>query len=41
MKGSVDEIMQEELLGRVYEADMIIRYVEDARRRVCMTAHFD
>ncbi len=41
VKGSVDEIMQEELLGRVYEADMIIRYVEDARRRVCMTAHFD
>lgn len=40
VKGSVDEIMREDLLGRVYEADMIIRYVEDARRRVCMTAHF-
>lgn len=39
-KGSVDEIMQEDLLSRVYEADMIIRYVKDAGRRVCMTAHF-
>lgn len=40
VKGSVDEIMQEDLLGRVYEADMIIRYVQNARRRVCMTARF-
>lgn len=40
VKGTVDEIMQEEALRRVYEADMIIRYVPDARRRVCMTARF-
>lgn len=39
-KGTVDEIMQEEALRSVYEADMIIRYVPDARRRVCMTARF-
>lgn len=39
-KGAVDEIMREDLLVSVYEADMIIRYVEDAHRCVCMTASF-
>lgn len=39
-KGTVDEIMQEDRLKAVYQSDMIIRYVEDANRRVCMTARF-
>lgn len=39
-KGTVDEIMQEDRLEAVYQSEMVIRYVEDARRRVCMTARF-
>lgn len=39
-KGSVDEIMQENVLEEVYQSEMIIRYVEDAHRRVCITARF-
>lgn len=39
-KGSVDEIMQEDVLEEVYQSEMIIRYVEDAHRRVCITARF-
>ena len=39
-KGPVDEIMQEKRLEAVYQSEMIIRYVEDAGRRVCMTERF-
>ena len=40
-KGSVDEIMQEEILDEVYQAQLIIRDVPDAGRRVCMTPAFN
>ena len=39
-KGSVDEIMQEDVLEEVYQARLIIRDVADAGRRVCMTPAF-
>ena len=39
-KGSVDEIMQEDVLEEVYQAKLIIREVADAGRRVCMTPAF-
>lgn len=39
-KGSVDEIMQEDILASVYDAPLIIRDVQDARRRVCITPRF-
>ena len=39
-KGSVDEIMQEDILEEVYQAKLIIRDVADAGRRVCMTPAF-
>ncbi len=38
-KGTVEETMTEGILDEVYQSEMIIRYVEDAGRRVCMTAH--
>ena len=41
VKGAVGEIMQEDRLASVYQSEMIIRYVEDAGRRVCMTAKFE
>ena len=40
-KGTVDEIMQEDILDEVYQAKLIIRDVADAGRRVCMTPAFD
>ena len=40
-KGSVDDIMQEEVLEDVYQAHIIIRDVADAGRRVCMTPAFE
>lgn len=39
-KGSAREIMREGLLAEVYQTDLMIRYVPDARRHVCMTARF-
>lgn len=39
-KGSVDEIMREDVLEDVYQAHLIIRDVPDAGRRVCMTPAF-
>ena len=39
-KGSAREIMHEGLLAEVYQTDLMIRYVPDARRHVCMTARF-
>lgn len=40
-KGTVDDIMREDVLGDVYQARLIIRDVPDAGRRVCMTPAFD
>ena len=40
-KGSVDDIMQESILEDVYQAQLIIRDVPDAGRRVCMTPAFE
>lgn len=40
-KGTVDEIMREEVLEDVYQAHLIIRDVPDAGRRVCMTPAFE
>lgn len=39
-KGSVDEIMQEEKLEKIYGARMLIRDVAAAHRRVCITPAF-
>lgn len=39
-KGSVDQIMQEDVLDEVYRCPLLIRHVEDAGRRVCMTPRF-
>lgn len=39
-KGTVDQIMQEEVLHPVYRSDLMIRHVPDAGRRVCMTPRF-
>ena len=41
IKGTVDEIMQEPIMDEVYQAELIIRHVDDAGRRVCMTPKFD
>ncbi len=40
VKGAADEIMREEVIGKVYDAPLIIRDVADAGRRVCMTPAF-
>ena len=40
-KGTVDEIMREDVLEDVYQAHLIIRDVPDAGRRVCMTPAFE
>lgn len=40
VKGSVDDIMREDVLEGVYGSAMVIRYVEGAGRRVCMTPKF-
>ncbi len=39
-KGTVDEIMTEETLEGIYQSELIIRHVEDAKRRVCITPRF-
>ncbi len=41
VKGSVEEIMREEVLQEVYRARLIIRDVPEAGRRVCMTPSFN
>lgn len=40
VKGSVDEIMREDVLEDVYQERLIIREIADAGRRVCMTPAF-
>lgn len=40
VKGGVDDIMREELLREVYQADLMIRFMEDAGRKVCVTPRF-
>ncbi len=40
VKGTVDEIMREDMLREVYLSDLMIRYMEDAGRRVCVTPRF-
>lgn len=40
VKGTVDEIMREDVLEEVYQSDLMIRYLEDAGRRVCVTPRF-
>lgn len=37
VKGANEQIMREDRLRNVYQADLIIDYIEQAQRRVCMT----
>ena len=40
VKGSVDAVLNEETLRRVYGTDVVVRYVDDAQRRACITPAF-
>lgn len=40
-KGTITDIMREDVLERVYGVPLMIREVSDAHRQVCMTAAFD
>lgn len=39
--GSIDEVMQEDLLEEIYNEKLLIRKIADAKRKVCITPTFE